>query len=213
MKIFLTILILIFSGESFGKDFSAEQNKLIKSAEEYLTGVNTIKAKFIQFSPETSLLSQGEFYLKKPGRLMFNYVQPYRTITHINDTQIIYYDVELDQLSYSKIDNNPLSILLYKDVKLSKNDILKIDDVKTVDNIFVVKLVPIKQDEDGLFAAFSLKFRKSPVELLGILTINSANQTTDVTFSDLQINGEVDDEVFNFKNPRYGRNKFPKKDR
>ena len=56
-------------------ELSLQDKDDIARVEYYLNSVKTLSADFIQISPDSSI-SRGRFYLKRPGRLRFEYDPP-----------------------------------------------------------------------------------------------------------------------------------------
>lgn len=67
----------------------------LKRVENYLNSISTIVADFTQVAPDGTLAS-GKFYLKRPGKMRWQYEPPTPVLIILNDWHFIYYDYELE---------------------------------------------------------------------------------------------------------------------
>ena len=70
----------------------------IARVEQYLNGLSTLQARFVQIADRGAALS-GDFYIKRPGRLRFQYDPPARIQIVADGRQVTYYDADTDQIS------------------------------------------------------------------------------------------------------------------
>jgi outer membrane lipoprotein-sorting protein len=180
---------------------NAEQVALLTDAQDYLAKVKTLKASFVQINPSSNIVSSGKFALSKPGRLKMSYSEPYRIDYYVNDDDLIQYDHDLDEVTRGSAPENPLKLLLYSDVSLSRNDIMNVTNVTDDGLTFSVYMLN-KADKIREISGFILKFNKTPIEMLSIGRIDYAGNNTSTNLSATSVNGDIDDDEFVFKKPK-----------
>lgn len=203
--IFILSLMFSFTGVSLARELqkmTANDIKLLNLAQDYLDKIKTIEASFIQFNPGSEgEIANGQFYLSKPGHLKMSYSTPYRIDYYINDSDLIQYDWDLDEVSRGSAPENPLKVLLYQGLRLADNNLLQIADIVDSGNSFDLYMVT-KSEEVTDITGMILKFNKLPLELTGIQRVNNDGKKTDINFSSLKINELIDESVFAFKRPK-----------
>ena len=101
---------------------SKEQREL-KRIEHYLNSINTLVADFTQVAPDGSIAS-GKFYLKRPGKMRWQYEPPTPVLIIANNGSLVYYDYELKQVTHLPIDSSLASILARKHIRLDDPDLV-----------------------------------------------------------------------------------------
>jgi len=142
--------------------------------------------------------SAGEFYLKKPGKFVWDYVLPYPQKIISNGTKIWLYDSELEQVTikpYSQVLSGAPVILLGKNGSLVKQ--FDSEEMPSKDGIDWVKLTPRSQEKEFNEIQAGLKNGK----LILMRLKDAFSQTTILEFEDPQYNVKLDDKRFEFKPP------------
>jgi outer membrane lipoprotein-sorting protein len=83
----------------------------------YLNDVRSLKARFIQVGPNGEL-AQGDLYLRRPGRLRFEYDPPSPLLLVADGFWLILQDKELEQVSRWPVNDTPLGVLVADDIEL-----------------------------------------------------------------------------------------------
>ena len=176
LYVFFTTVILFNVFYSFNV-YSSEEIKL--KALPYFNAINSFKAEFVQTNSANNTVQYGIALMKKPGLLKWDYYPPIPISIIIKETIISYYDKELEEYSYSKI-NNPIIKSLSSDIKNIPN--IEFLDINTVDN---KKVVTIKDTETDMQA--DIIFNTDPISIVG-LNISTSDSTTYVQFYNIQNN-------------------------
>ena len=125
-----TILLLTVASNSNAQEdglvLSKEKTKLLMDAQAYLSSIKTLKANFIQTNPDGLPISEGQFFIDKPGKLVLKYTRPFNIYYYIIDDSFIQYDADLDQVTRASAPDNPLRVLLYDDITFYDNNIMDI---------------------------------------------------------------------------------------
>jgi len=106
---FLAIIIYFFlTTFAFADDELSVYN-------DYLNKMSSIEAEFVQISPDGSQ-QFGKFYLKKPGKMRWDYQRPKQFSIVINGNKLTHYDKQLDEASYGKSEEIAVHFLAKKEI-------------------------------------------------------------------------------------------------
>ncbi len=169
---------------------------LLGRIENYLNRLWTARARFTQIGPDGSTAT-GRFFLARPGKLRIQYDPPLRILLVANDWQLFFYDGSIGQVNMIPLSQTPLSILLAKDIRF--RDAIEI--VGTEEHGDVVEVTVRRRDAPDQ-GSVTLRFRRSPLELLGWRVIDAQGLATDVELERLEKNVSVDPELFVWHDPR-----------
>ncbi len=202
-KLFFLLFIFLLPTYSYAASarLNADQVSLLNDAQDYLARVKTVHANFIQINPGSDVVSSGELFIEKPGRLKMSYSTPYRIDYYINDDDLTQYDSDLDEVTRGAAPDNPLKVLLYDDISLTRNDIMDVTNVVDEGATFSVYLLNKAQklrDVNGLI----LKFQKSPIEISSVERVDYEGNKTETNLTAVKINEKLDDSLFMFKRPK-----------
>jgi outer membrane lipoprotein-sorting protein len=117
---------LVFEGESD----EAVADKLIA----YLESIDTLTGDFTQIAP-SGAISDGKFYLRRPGFLRFEYEPPTPLLIVANSGMVYVRDDALETTDSYPVGRTPLKFLLAK--KVDRNDAKLIQVDRGVDNVAV----------------------------------------------------------------------------
>ncbi len=167
----------------------------IQKAEDYLRGLNTLKAEFIQKAHNGSRLS-GTFYLNRPGKLRFEYNEVKDFI--VADGLFIYfYDAELKEQTNAPIGQTLADFLLRKELSLKK-------DV-TVQNISYeegLKTITISETDDPASGKIKLFFNEKPYALKKWEVTDAAGLTTEIILRNMETGLDLPAELFAYFAPK-----------
>ncbi len=189
-----------------GKVYLTDKNsKLVFEAQEYLSKITTAKTRFIQINPDSIPVSEGQFYISKPGKLVIKYTHPYNLAYFIEDEDFIQYDMDLDQVTRASAPDNPLRVLLYDNIEFFNNDIMDIGGVKDEGDSYSIYLAS-KSDSYAEMSGLILTFQKAPTKLIGIRRVDVDGNYTSMDLTNLEINVDLPEGIFAFSQPKP---KFP----
>jgi len=199
-KLFLFLMLLCspaFAAESPFVDASVlEKNKFtIQRVELYLTHINTIIADFTQVAPDSSL-SNGKFYLQRPGKMRWQYNPPTPILMVANGRELVFYDYELDQTSYIPLDGSLVSFLGRE--KITFDDDVGITEFSNEDGAISIAVAQRKKPTEG---KLKLEFSDKPLTLRNMIVTDAQGQVTVVALQNAKFGAEIDPELFVFKNP------------
>jgi len=159
---------------------SAADQADVARVEAYLNGIKSIKSRFVQVSPEGGL-SAGGFWLRRPGRLRFEYDPPVPYLILANTIWLIFYDAELGQPQHWPINETPLGVLLADTISLSEST--DIEAVSRSNGRLAITLRHKTRPEDG---TISLIFSDKPLILRQWRIIDAQGQPTTVTLDQIE---------------------------
>ena len=189
LYIIFGLIFFFFLSTSNFKLFGNEKELL--KIEDYFNSIRTLKSDFVQES-DSSLISTGTFFLKKPGKFRFSYDPPMEleVVSHIQ--AVLIFDPKNNKtgpLTYP-ISGSPFKYLLKDKLQLTTKYFTKIS---TEEDMLFVKLNMGTGEQNNL----TLKFKKNPIMLTGWELENNFGEITEVFLSDLRVNGYVSDQIFN----------------
>ena len=99
-------------------DLSASDRADLTRVDNYLSGLTNLQGNFLQVGPDGSL-AQGQFYLRRPGRMRFQYDPPEKLLVVADGTWVAVKDGFSAAQRYP-LGSTPLGILLDDHVDLAK---------------------------------------------------------------------------------------------
>ena len=171
----------------------------IEKAEAYLNDVTTLKAHFMQVSPDGST-TDGTVYLSRPGRLRLDYEPPSPIQVIADGHFLIYFDKQLKQVSYLDLDASQAGVLVRAKVKLNGED-LKVTKVTHQPGVLNVTIIKASDPGQG---SITLVFTQSPFQLRQWQVTDPQGQITAVSLFDAETGLSLDKDLFYFKDPQSG---------
>ena len=193
-KIFV-FLCIIFS--SLNLSIANENSEILNNVEKYLNDIKYFKANFIQDNKDNSELSEGIFYLSRPGKLRIDYLNPFEASLYTNNQTTTYYDKELDEITTIKTSKTPLHFLLNENITFKDNSFKIVDIENKKENVMISFIENKKEDQGKLI----LNFKKNPLILSSIKLITEDKQEIEMSLFDIS-NLPIKNSTFNFINPR-----------
>ena len=178
-----------------------DQSAQIAGIETYLNSIATMKARFLQVA-EDGTLATGDFYLRRPGRLRFEYDPPVPILVVADSIWIVFEDSELRQVDRLPLSSTPLSILVADEVSLGDGAV--VSEISASGGLLQIALRDTENPDEGVL---TLVFDARPLRLRQWLVTDSLGQTTEITLSDLEINIPLDPRLFVYDEPEFRKRK------
>jgi len=175
---------------------SAEDQALVDKAVAYLQGLAEAKGHFVQ-SDGRGQTSQGELFLKRPGKARFAYAPPSGLTVVSDGGRVIVSDTRLNTFTAYPLGATPLSLFLAKTIRLDKG--VQVTRVARAADGFSVTA------RDGTKATAGqivLTFTDSPMSLAAWAVTDAQGRTTQVRITDLARTSGLDAGLFVLKDPR-----------
>lgn len=192
-RILLALPIGLASLPALGFTPTARDQADIARIEAYLTGLRSLKARFLQVAPDGAI-SGGSAWVVRPGRLRFEYDPPSPFLLVAGQTGLIFHDSSLRQTSHIPLSRTPLGILLAERASLSGE--MTVTGLERLPGQIDLRLTRTGAEGDG---SLILTFVDNPLTLRQWRVIDAQRKETRVTLSNLEIGGNFDPKLFEFK--------------
>ena len=167
-----------------------------------LNQMNSLTGKFKQTVKDQNGATlqevSGQFFFKKPNLFKWDYLEPSKSQL-ISDGELLYlYDPDLKQVVISQLKKfgglSPAMLLVTSDIE-SLFEITIVQDEKGTDWFRALPLEPEKANFKEVFINFSQKKLKS------MRIIDGFDNTTEIEFSKVSRNKEINEAIFLFNTP------------
>ncbi|KMK65572.1 outer membrane lipoprotein carrier protein LolA [Puniceibacterium sp. IMCC21224] len=159
----------------------------------YLNTLTSAKGQFTQINGDGTI-STGTLYLKRPGKVRFEYNPPEQALVMANSGQVVIFDKKLrGQPESYPLSQTPLSIILARNVNLGQAGMV------TGQNYDGTATTVVAQDPDRReYGSIELKFTDNPVELRQWIIRDGNGSATTVVLGALD-KTEVRNGLFNIQ--------------
>jgi outer membrane lipoprotein-sorting protein len=99
-------------------EFSAEERAVLDRVSTYLNGIESAQGNFVQIAAD-GMSDDGIFYLRKPGRVRFEYAAPNPNLIVADGATIAVSNSDLNTTDRYPLTDSPLRLLLSNDVDLT----------------------------------------------------------------------------------------------
>jgi outer membrane lipoprotein-sorting protein len=177
---------------------SAEDKALVDKAVAYLQSLTQVKGRFTQIDAR-GRQTQGDFYLKRPGKVRFAYDPPASMLLVSDGGTVNVLDTKLKTFESYPLKMTPLGLFLAKEIRLDRGVI--VTGVKRYADGFTIVARDGKKETDGEIA---LTFGDNPMTLREWVVTDAQRQKTRVMLSDLTPAPGLDPKLFVLRDPRPG---------
>lgn len=191
MKTRITTFLLTFALSVYAIGVSAQQLTLPQISD-YLNQLQTAQGGFTQVNGDGTL-STGQIYIKRPGRIRFEYNPPEESLVMASGGQLAVFDPRSNTgPERYPLNQTPLNIILQRNVDLSSARM-----VTDVVSDGTTTTVTAQDPDNPQYGNIQLVFTANPVELRQwVITDDVGNQTT-LVLNDLAAGGDIGDIMFN----------------
>ncbi|RLA22906.1 MAG: outer membrane lipoprotein carrier protein LolA [Gammaproteobacteria bacterium] len=191
-------VFLILLALSFG---AFAEEPLVLQLKQFLKSTKNLEAAFEQKVDDGRgdfEVSSGRFYLQKPDRFRWDYLEPYQQEIVSDGKKIWYFDADLEQVTvkpYKAMQGSALVVLLGRGAELEEQ--FNIEVISRLSDDQKIKLTPKESGvgiewiligmTEGLLSSLSLK--------------DPFGQTTYIKFKSVKQNGEIAPSLFTFVVP------------
>lgn len=178
-------------GAVTAKTFDAKQTALLQELNAYFNALNNMRGVFVQTGADKKKM-KGRFYVKKPGRLRFDYASPSKMRIVSDGQYLAIQDTAAETDDRIALDSTPFRILLRKDVDLLRD--AHIFELQEAEDLIVITLQDKSPDAPGRIRLFLT--RKPTLDLKEWVTTDAQGGDTRVEVSDLVRSEEIDANLF-----------------
>jgi outer membrane lipoprotein-sorting protein len=199
MRNLLAALLLSFSallatgpanaqGQTAGQPGAAE-------AEKYINSIRTLKARFVQSNPNGSVV-QGTLYVRRPGRMRFEYDPPSQLKIVADGSQVTMWDIANKDFGQWPIGWTAASFLVKEPLSLSGD--LQVEKSERSDGMLHLTLSQAKKPQEGKVI---VRLGENPMVLRGWTIIDNRGNHVNVSLQDVQAGMQLADSLFKFDGP------------
>ena len=197
MRTFLAVLVslLTLAGAA-----NAQQAVGIPEIEQYVNSIRTLQARFVQRNPNGSLV-QGTLYVRRPGRMRFQYDAPSQLKVVADGTQVTLWDPATRDFGQWPIGWTAASFLVKEPFRLS-GDLTVQGLQRTSDGGLQLTMVQTKKPQEGQIV---VQLAANPLALRGWTIIDNRGNRVDVALSNVQTGMQLADSLFKYDGPDAGQ--------
>jgi outer membrane lipoprotein-sorting protein len=173
-----------------------EHAALVGEIERHLEGVRTLRARFQQLAPDGGLAT-GRVYLRRPGKLRFDYDPPSRVLLIASDWRLIFQDASVQQINVIPLAETPLGFLLAERIRLAGD--VTVTDVAERGQEVALRVIRTAAPDQG---AIVVVFGRRPLELRRWSVTDPQGLTTQVVLDRVETNVELASDLFVWRDPQ-----------
>lgn len=171
---------------------AAAQQLSLDEISAYLNAFTTGQGGFTQINADGTI-STGTIYIKRPGRMRFEYAPPDGGMFIAGGGQVAIFDPRSNaEPERYPLNQTPLNIILERNVDLSRRDMVT---GHTSDG--TTTTVTAQDPDHPEYGAIQLVFTANPVELRQWVVTDDSGMQTTVVLNDVVTGGQIGDRLFN----------------
>ena len=178
---------------------AAAQQLSLNEISGYLNQLKTAKGDFTQINDDGSI-STGTIYIKRPGKVRFEYNAPDSGLVIAGANTVVIYDKKSNQPAETyPLARTPLSIILADNVNLGRAKMVtghSYDGTATT--------VTAQDPANPQYGNIQMKFTGNPVQLRQWVINDGNGSATTVVLGDMQAGGNISNSLFDTAGARAG---------
>lgn len=156
----------------------------------YLNGIGTLEGNFVQVGPDGDL-SEGIFYLRRPGRMRFQYEPPNPALIIADGTWVGVCDPQIETFDRFPLSETPLDLLLRDRVDLRSEGAVRTIE-RSAGQLRVEAIDPDAPEQGSI----TMVFADNPLELRQWIVVDNQGLTTTVALSEVRTNVKLEASLF-----------------
>lgn len=175
---------------------SAEDREALGRAQAYLQSMTSVQGQFTETGPNGQSRS-GRFYLRRPGRMRFEYTNPAGLLVVSDGSNVMRYDPRLENFRQVPLGQTPLSTFLARNVRLDQG--VRIERVTRMPTgALAVTARDARRPNDGQVI---LAFAGEPMRLQEWTIVDAQGSRTRTQLTSLQNAPSLADSLFQLRDP------------
>lgn len=167
----------------------------VPQIEQYFNSIRTLKARFVQSNPNGAIL-QGTLYVRRPGRMRFEYDAPSQLKIVADGSQVTMWDPATRDFGQWPIGWTAASFLVKDPLSLSGD--LQVEKIDRVNGLLEVTLSQARKPQEGKVI---VRLNETPLVLNGWTIVDNRGNRVTVTLADLQTGIQLADQLFKNDSP------------
>ncbi len=171
----------------------------VPEVERYVNSIRTVQARFVQSNPNGSVV-QGTLYIRRPGRMRFEYDAPSKLKIVADGTQVTLWDPATRDFGQWPIGWTAASFLVREPFKLSGD--LTVESTQRTGDGLQLTIVQTRKPQEGKII---VRLAENPLALRGWSIIDNRGNKVDVSLTDLKTGVQLADSLFKYDGPDAGQ--------
>jgi outer membrane lipoprotein-sorting protein len=184
---------LLSSAAVFAATPALAEKLSLNAISRYLNTITQATSEFTQVNDDGSL-SKGRFYIKRPGRMRFEYDPPEKLLVMAGGSQVGIFDGKsnVQKAERYPLRRTPLNLILEKNVNLSARNMVVGHDFDGTATV-----VTAQDPKNPEYGTIQLKFTSNPVELRQWVVTDGQGAKTTVILGQLKKAENLSSTLFN----------------
>jgi len=170
---------------------SAQQGGVgVPQIEQYFNGIRSLKARFVQSNPNGSVV-QGTLYVRRPGRMRFEYDAPSQLKIVADGYQVTMWDNATRDFGQWPIGWTAASFLVKDPLVLSGD--LQVEKLERVNGMLEATMSQARKPQEGKVI---VRLAENPLLLRGWTIVDNRGNRVTVSLSEMQTGLQLADSLF-----------------
>ena len=174
---------------------------IVDALSRYLNTITTMQGGFTQQAPDGQQIAEGEFFMRRPGRMRFEYFDPYPTVMIADGTWAGVINRQTKTLSQVPLSRTPLYLLLDENINLAASG--AIQSVERAPGIVSAKAIDPSNPGQG---SITMVFSTTPVQLLKWVITDEQGRSSVISLRNVTRGQYIDPRKFVINDPSFERN-------
>lgn len=188
--------IAAHAARPIAQPLSADDRALIARAGAYLQDLTEARGRFVQ-TDARGVTSQGELFLKRPGKARFAYDAPSGLLVVSDGGNVAIADSRLKTFDRYPLMSTPLSIFLAREIRLDRG--VAFTRVSRLADGFSLTARDGRKKAEG---EITLTFAEAPLRLIGWAVTDATGSSTRIRLVRLERTTGLDPALFILRDPR-----------
>ena len=162
----------------------------VPQIEQYFNGIKSLKARFVQSNPNGSVV-QGTLYVRRPGRMRFEYDAPSQLKIVADGYQVTMWDNATRDFGQWPIGWTAASFLVKDPLVLSGD--LQVEKLERVNGMLEATMSQARKPQEGKVI---VRLGENPFLLRGWTIVDNRGNRVTVSLSDMQTGLQLADSLF-----------------
>ena len=162
----------------------------VPQIEQYFNGIKSLKARFVQSNPNGSVV-QGTLYVRRPGRMRFEYDAPSQLKIVADGWQVTMWDNATRDFGQWPIGWTAASFLVKDPLVLSGD--LQVEKLERVNGMLEATMSQARKPQEGKVI---VRLAENPLLLRGWTIIDNRGNRVTVSLSEMQTGLQLADSLF-----------------
>ncbi len=167
----------------------------VPELEKYFNSIRTMKARFVQSNPNGSVV-QGTLYLRRPGRMRFEYDAPSQLKIVADGYQVTMWDPATRDFGQWPIGWTAATFLVRENLSLSGD--LRVEKIDRVNGLLEFTMSQARKPQEGKVI---VRLAENPMLLRGWTIIDNRGNQVTVSLNDMQTGLQLADSLFKNDSP------------